>query len=535
MRLKSSKHLLPIGTLVKLDPKKIDERYYRPRRFLSSNQIPAPWTENIDWRSEVIRLSAHARLLLKNRMSASFQNYPNLQEFCMSALVQIKSDKSKSIQDAMKNMGLTHIFAVSGFHVSILSLFVLFTCRLFRFNFFTSFIILSIFLVSYAVVTGFSASIFRAFVFSLILFPKKLLYQDIDRVHILSMICFIHLLLSPLEIFSIGFQLSYGITFLLLFYSRGSSSSMKLRILQVFTMQLCIYIYFLFYFQEFPLFSFVGVFLTPIFSVILMAGFLLLFTPILILELFLFKYLLGFFEVILMYTFSFGESLSYILTSDVAFKLWLVLPSFLVIIAVYIVLEKLMLRSKKNSHIQAFLKHLVSISGKDFDRYEELSNIQKWELEYLIYKNMEMDKKTRLNRSFDLCLEWLLTMKLSKIEVFIDILLNSFYKDLYLQLCKSTLSGQNFQDFNLDLDRFMELEIGGRLVSCDHLNSMFMGFCKRSNILLTSSQMRAHLQIGLSYQRFQNLRNYDQNFLLSSILFIKYLSSTYLVFKEYSK
>lgn len=535
LKLKRSDTILPIGTLIELEPTKIDLYYYRPRWYAQTSQLPLPWTSNVDWMSKILEKSAILRFSLKKKLETSLKSHPNLNAFCLSALIQVNGDGYEFVHKSMRNLGLTHIFAVSGFHVSILSLFVLLACRLVKASFLQSFFVLTTILFVYAMITGFSSSVFRALVFSLILLPKEYMNQDIDRIHILSIICLVHLLIWPLEVFSIGFHLSYGITFLLLLFSRRRKNSIKLLILQTMLMQLCIYIYFLFYFQEFPLFSFLGIFITPVFTLFLGIGFALLFIPSTFCDLFFVKWILSLLEAILTCVFSYAEKLDYLIKTNIEWKLYFVLPFLLTLLVLYQLMEKYWTKAKKRLLIDDFLVHLKSVQSTSNCSVglSDSSEIQKWELEYLLYKDLPSMKTTRVKHVYRVCKEWLHVKRFSDLDVFIDVLLNALYKDIYLSLSAMTIPREDFYEYSLEIERFNERSIGGQIVSCEHYHSLFMAYCKRNRIQQDSAEIKSHLKVVLNYRNFKNLRNYEGYLVFFRVLFLKYLMNMYFDFKQY--
>lgn len=139
-----------------------------------------------------------------------------LRTFILGDNSMINDSVSKSYQDN----GISHLFSVSGMHVSFLSsiLFMFFQkikCRkIFKYCCFLSL------LLGYAFMTDFTPSIIRAsLLFILGLFNNELKFQ-IENTQILMYIFEMSLLFNPFYLYNTGFLFSYTISFYLLKYNR---------------------------------------------------------------------------------------------------------------------------------------------------------------------------------------------------------------------------------------------------------------------------------------------------------------------------
>lgn len=125
----------------------------------------------------------------------------------------------KDIYDSYKLNGISHLFAISGMHISLLSsaLLCLLNKIIKRSN--INYIIVILFLFYYMFLTNFSPSIIRAtFLFTLISL-KKLLKLDINNILILIFIFFMLLLINPYYIYNVGFVFSFSISFCLMYFN----------------------------------------------------------------------------------------------------------------------------------------------------------------------------------------------------------------------------------------------------------------------------------------------------------------------------
>lgn len=145
----------------------------------------------------------------------------NSGELCLGILVGERKDISEEISNNFKKSNLTHMLAVSGAHVSyvILGLTIL-LCKT-RYRFRKVFMI--IFLLFFMGLTGFTPSIQRASLMTILMLIAGVVHRKHDIYTNLSLSCLIILVSNPYLILDIGFQLSYAGTIgIVLFYERIS-------------------------------------------------------------------------------------------------------------------------------------------------------------------------------------------------------------------------------------------------------------------------------------------------------------------------
>lgn len=112
--------------------------------------------------------------------------------------------------------GISHILARSGLHIALLIimwqwLFSLVPIPLIIKNF-----LLIIFALIYHLLSWSSISFLRALLFFLLLQQGKLFKQRITTSHLFIMVCFLVLFFNPYQLFSLDFQLSFGLTYALI-------------------------------------------------------------------------------------------------------------------------------------------------------------------------------------------------------------------------------------------------------------------------------------------------------------------------------
>ncbi len=151
--------------------------------------------------------------------------YAGMDETPAAVTVAVLTGNTSGIDnDLLENVrkgGIAHIFAVSGLHVGALYAFCLFLIKkkpLRSLPKAVHFIILASILVFYAGICGFTASVVRALVLCLVSYAVKAIGIKNDLLETLGLAAILILLFNPIELFCVGFQLSFlacfGIAFL---------------------------------------------------------------------------------------------------------------------------------------------------------------------------------------------------------------------------------------------------------------------------------------------------------------------------------
>ncbi|MEZ5000502.1 MAG: ComEC/Rec2 family competence protein [Bacteroidales bacterium] len=125
-----------------------------------------------------------------------------------------------SITESFRLSGITHILAVSGLHVGILSMLVLGLLSLRKGRSGVTAVIITVIAIwCFALVTGLSPSVTRASIMFTFLHAGRLIQRPVNNINSLLASAFIVLAASPGSLFDVGFQLSYSaVLFILLFF-----------------------------------------------------------------------------------------------------------------------------------------------------------------------------------------------------------------------------------------------------------------------------------------------------------------------------
>ena len=152
---------------------------------------------------------------IKNYILKRIENIKNnkyLYAFILgkSSYIDIKSYNNYKIN------GVTHLFALSGLHVSLFSSIVLYILNKLKLNEKVTFTITSIFLITFSFIVSFTPSILRATIFFILSSVNKIYYFFIKPKNLLYLTFTILIFINPFYIFDTGFILSFTITYFIL-------------------------------------------------------------------------------------------------------------------------------------------------------------------------------------------------------------------------------------------------------------------------------------------------------------------------------
>lgn len=118
---------------------------------------------------------------------------------------------SDSFKEAMKSSGTTHLVAVSGYNVSIITIVIFMLLR----RLFSRKIALTssiVILLGFCILTGASASVVRASIMGGLFIVSRALGRKVPPLHLLLMAVFLMILQNPFALFDVGLQLSFFAT-----------------------------------------------------------------------------------------------------------------------------------------------------------------------------------------------------------------------------------------------------------------------------------------------------------------------------------
>ncbi|MDR0744127.1 MAG: ComEC/Rec2 family competence protein [Tannerella sp.] len=230
--------------------------------FISKRALPGSFTYNTRWVWGVvfaflliflsIQRTSLAEQQLGHKAAPGFLliKAGEMQEAMVNKLDRLDlSDEKKAVLATMtvnyrKNMtrdmsrrfsvvGLSHLLAVSGFHVGIISAFIglilSFMPKRIAFFHYLKYLLLMLFIWMFTYTTGLATAAVRAAVMISIYLTGRMLKRRPDKYNTLAGAAFCMLVYNPLYLFDIGFQLSYLAVFFILYLQPRLSRLAEIR------------------------------------------------------------------------------------------------------------------------------------------------------------------------------------------------------------------------------------------------------------------------------------------------------------------
>ena len=196
-----------IGTFIKPENNR-DDYIFDYKKYLERNNIY--YIVNTK-RIKIIKNNNNIYYYLKQIIINHLGNNPYLNTFLVGDKSLINSESIRSYQEN----GISHLFAISGMHITLLSTII--TKLLKRFTSEEkSFKLTSLVLIIYLLLIGLSPSVLRGVLFFIIFGINRIYYFYVKQENILLLIISISLLINPKYFYDVGFQYSYLISFSLI-------------------------------------------------------------------------------------------------------------------------------------------------------------------------------------------------------------------------------------------------------------------------------------------------------------------------------
>ena len=167
---------------------------------------------------KILNINSNPFIKLKNRVIKHVNSYKD--STYLYAFILGKTELiSDEVLTSYRENGISHLFALSGLHVSIFSSILLFILKKLRFKEILNYVLIFIFLLLFSFITGFSPSILRATLLFFLLSINKVFYLNIRTLDILYLVFIILVIINPFIIYNLSFILSFTAAFFLIFSS----------------------------------------------------------------------------------------------------------------------------------------------------------------------------------------------------------------------------------------------------------------------------------------------------------------------------
>ena len=181
------------------------------KRYLLSNKINYVVTAS---KITIIKKNDNIFYTLKNNLLKRVESANKSKGYILAFLYADKSLIEKDVYTKYQKIGVSHLFAVSGMHVSLISIVLLKLLNKIKER--KRYIIVSIFLSIYLFLTNFTISMVRATFQFILFFINKSFKLNIDNSNLVLLLFSILVIINPYNIYNIGFLFSFIISFTLI-------------------------------------------------------------------------------------------------------------------------------------------------------------------------------------------------------------------------------------------------------------------------------------------------------------------------------
>lgn len=166
---------------------------------------------------KIIKISNNKSIMykLKNSIINIINKSPN-KDYLHTFLLGNNKYIDKEVMESYRINGISHLFSISGMHISLLSMIILKLLKNYKFK--KEVVIL--FLLIYMTLTDFLPSILRSGIFFILIYLNKKFNLNISMFKLMIILLFICVLIDPYIVYKIGFQYSYTISFYLITFNQ---------------------------------------------------------------------------------------------------------------------------------------------------------------------------------------------------------------------------------------------------------------------------------------------------------------------------
>ena len=193
------------------------------KKYLKSKKIYYTFNANA---IEIVGNNSNFYYQFKHWLSKRIESIDDtgyIKAFVLGSKDEIDEEVFKTYQ----NNGITHLFAISGMHISLFSSILLFLLKKIHLKDNQAYPIILLFLLGYTFLVSFTASVVRAFTLYLLLYLNKRLKLGIKTTKTFIYTILLILLLNPFFILDIGFLYSSLTSFGLILFSSYLKTSNK--------------------------------------------------------------------------------------------------------------------------------------------------------------------------------------------------------------------------------------------------------------------------------------------------------------------
>lgn len=207
--------ILAIGNL-KVPSNNTIPNQFNYRKYLYYNRIYYTLTAK-----EISKVANNTNIIyyIKDKITKRISKITYANEYLKIFILGDTSELSEEISKSYQQNGVSHLFSISGMHISLFATIILYFLKRISYNNYYNYSIVILFLIFYSLLVGSSPSVIRSLIMYILFSLNKLFNLKIKSLDIMCLILIIMLLINPYYIYNISFQYSYLISFSLVLFS----------------------------------------------------------------------------------------------------------------------------------------------------------------------------------------------------------------------------------------------------------------------------------------------------------------------------
>lgn len=169
----------------------------------------------------IIKVSNNTNIIyyLREKISSRIDKIYKSNEYIKIFILGDTSMIDENIIESYRQNGISHLFSISGMHISLFASLILFILKRISYNNYYNSGMVIIFLIAYTLLVGSLPSVIRSLIMYILFSLNKLLNLKTKNIDIMLIVLMIMLLINPYYIYNISFQYSYLISFSLVLFS----------------------------------------------------------------------------------------------------------------------------------------------------------------------------------------------------------------------------------------------------------------------------------------------------------------------------
>jgi len=155
---------------------------------------------------------------LKDKITSRIDKIHKSNEYIKIFILGDSSSLDEEINESYRQNGLSHLFSISGMHISLFTSIIFFVLKRISYNNFYNYGVVISFLILYTLLIGGTPSVVRSLTMYILFAINKLFNLKISKIDIMLLVLITMLIINPYYLYNISFEYSYLISFSLILF-----------------------------------------------------------------------------------------------------------------------------------------------------------------------------------------------------------------------------------------------------------------------------------------------------------------------------